>query len=129
VALARGTAATVVAAPANEDGFPLDSCDVGARLEQRREALQQANLVREARAKLKGRIASGELSAADVVVSSRWELNSMPIEKLLASQRGWGKGRCSEFLTRMQIRETKTIGSMTERQRALVSAVLNSVQR
>ena len=104
----------------------MDSCDVGARLEQRREALQQANLVREARAKLKGRIASGELSAADVVVSSRWELNSMPIGKLLASQRGWGKGRCSEFLTRMQIREAKPIGSMTERQRALVSAALGA---
>ena len=107
----------------------MDSCDVGARLEQRREALRQANLVREARAKLKGRIASGELSAADVVVSSRRELDSMPIEKLLASQRGWGKGRCSDFLTRIQIRETKTIGSMTERQRSLVSAVLNSAQR
>jgi hypothetical protein len=106
----------------------LDSCDVRARLEQRRGALRQANLVREARAKLKGRIAAGELSAADVVVSSRWELDSMPIEKLLASQRGWGRGRCSEFLERMQIRETKTIGSMTERQRALVAAVLNSVQ-
>ena len=105
----------------------MDSCDVGARLAQRREALQQANLVREARAQLKGRIASGELSAADVIVSSRWELNSMPIEKLLASQRGWGKGRCSKFLTDIQIRETKTIGSMTERQRALVSAVLNAL--
>jgi len=107
----------------------LDSCDVGARLEQRREALRQANLVREARAKLKGRIAAGELSAAEVVASPRWELDSMPIEKLLASQRGWGQGRCSEFLERMEIRETKTIGSMTHRQRALVATVLNSVQR
>jgi hypothetical protein len=107
----------------------LDSCDLGARLEQRREALRQANLVREARAKLKARIAAGELSAADVLASSRWELNSMPIETLLTSQRGWGNGRCSEFLMRVQIRETKTIGSMTERQRAIVAAVLNSVQR
>jgi len=107
----------------------LDSCDVGARLEQRHEALRQANMVREARAKLKQRIAGGEVRAADVVVSGRWELNSMPIETLLTSQRGWGQGRCAEFLKRTQIRETKTIGSMTERQRALVATVLNSVQR
>jgi hypothetical protein len=107
----------------------LDSCDVGARLEQRHEALRQANLVREARAKLKQRIAAGEVSAADVVVSGRWELNSMPIETLLTSQRGWGQGRCTEFLKRMQIRETKTVGSMTERQRSLVATLLKSVQR
>jgi hypothetical protein len=106
----------------------LDSCDVRARLEQRHEALRQANMVREERAKLKRRIAAGEVSAADAIVSSRWELNSMPIEKLLASQRGWGQDRCTEFLKHMQIRETKTIGSMTDRQRALVAAVLTSAQ-
>src|SRR3954454_14006174 len=86
-------------------------------------------MVRESRAKLKQRIAAGEVSAADVVVSGRLELNSMPIETLLTSQRGWGQGRCAEFLRRTQIRETKTIGSMTERQRALVATALNSVQR
>jgi hypothetical protein len=107
----------------------LDSCDAGAHLEQRRDALRQANVVREARAKLKRRIAAGEVSAAEVVLASRWEVKSMPIETLLTSQRGWGRGRCSDFLKRMQIRESKTIGSMTERQRTQVAALLGPAQR
>jgi hypothetical protein len=107
----------------------MDSCDANAHLEQRREALRQANLVREARARLKRRIAAGEESAAEVVLSRRSELKSMSLETLLTSQRGWGQERCSEFLKRLQIRESKTIGSMTERQRVLVAGVLNSRQR
>jgi hypothetical protein len=102
----------------------MNSCDANALLEQRREALQQANLVREARAMLKRRIAAGEETAAEVVLSRRWELESMPLAALLTSQRGWGQERSSEFLKRLQIRESKTIGSMTERQRVLVAGVL-----
>ena len=69
----------------------------------------------------------GELSAAEVILSSGWEVESMPIETLLTSQRGWGRERCSRFLRPIQIREKKTIGSMTERQRTTVAALLSRV--
>jgi len=105
----------------------LNSLDVGAHLEQRRKALRRANVVRGTRAKLKRRIAAGELSAAEVILSSGWEVESMPIETLLTSQRGWGRERCSRFLRPIQIREKKTIGSMTERQRTAVAALLSRV--
>jgi hypothetical protein len=45
------------------------------------------------------------------------EAESMPIADLLGSQRRWGTTRCRKFLAAIPMSETKTIGSMTERQR------------
>ena len=58
-------------------------------------ALERANRVRSARAKLKRRIADGELTAADAVLSHRWEIDRMPIGELLSSQRGWANNAAS----------------------------------
>ena len=99
-----------------------------ARAAERRQhlaALQRANRVRCARAQLKRRIADGELTAADAVLSHRWEIDRMPIGELLTSQRGWGQRRCQQFLTALAIDETKTLGSMTERQRLAAAARLS----
>ena len=87
-------------------------------------ALQRANRVRGARAALKTQIADGELAAAEVIVTCPAELASMPVAQLLASQRGWGTVRCREFLARVPLREDKTIGSLTERQRHAVARLL-----
>ena len=80
--------------------------------------------MRSARATLKRRIADGELTAADTVLSHRWEIDRMPIGELLSSQRGWGQRRCQQFLVALAIDETKTLGSMTERQRLAAAARL-----
>jgi hypothetical protein len=95
---------------------------------QRLHALQRANRVRGARAQLKGRIAAGELAVGEVILSSRWEIEKMPIGELLISQRHWGERRCRAFLAALGLRETKTIGSMTERQRIAAAAVLTRGQ-
>jgi hypothetical protein len=87
-------------------------------------ALQQANRVRLARAELKRRVAEGEISAAEVVLSRPWEAESMTIADLLTSQHRWGKTRCRRFLVSVPMSETKTIGSMTERQRRALAARL-----
>lgn len=87
-------------------------------------ALQRANRVRSARAKLKRRIASGELTAAEAVLRHRWEIDRMPIGELLSSQRGWGPRRCRQILIALAIDETKPLGSMTERQRLAAAARL-----
>jgi hypothetical protein len=95
---------------------------------QRLHALERANQVRGARAQLKRRIATGDLAAGEVILSSRWEIQKMPIGELLISQRHWGERRCRTFLAPLGLRETKTLGSMTERQRIVTAAVLTRGQ-
>src|SRR4051794_431065 len=93
---------------------------------ERVRALQRANEVRQARARIKRRIASGDLTAAEVILSHPWELESMRIAEVLLSQRHWGSRRCDEFLVRLSMHEHKSIGSMTERQRIAVAALLTA---
>ncbi len=89
-------------------------------------ALQHANRVRLARAELKRRIADGEIAAADVILSSPWEADSMAIADVLMSQRRWGGTRCRKFLAMFQVSETKTVGSLTQRQRTALAAQLDA---
>jgi hypothetical protein len=91
---------------------------------QHMRALDRANRVRLARAELKREIADGSRTVADVVVECPWESESMTIADLLMSQHRWGRTRCRRFLSSMPMSETKTIGSMTERQRGQLAARL-----
>ena len=95
---------------------------------QRLQALERANRVRSARAQLKRRIGAGELTAAEVILSSRWEIETMPIGEVLGSQRHWGQSRSRGFLARLGLCEGKTIGSMTARQKIASAAVLTRGQ-
>lgn len=93
---------------------------------QHLKALERANRVRLARAELKRRIAEGEVSAAEVILSSPWEASSMAIGDVLMSQRRWGSTRCRKFLAMFRISETKRVGSLTERQRVALAAQLDA---
>ena len=92
---------------------------------QHMRALAQANRVRLARAELKRQVAEGEASVADVVLGCPWEAESMTISDLLMSQHRWGHTRCRRFLASIPMSETKTIGSMTARQRQALAGRLN----
>ena len=89
-------------------------------------ALERANRVRLARAALKRNVAAGKLDAAEIVLSCPWETESMSISELLMSQRRWGRTRCRKFLAMFRISETKTIGSLTERQRHALASQLDA---
>ena len=91
---------------------------------QHMQALQRANEVRLARAELKRQVTDGELSVADIVLGCPWEAESMAIADLLMSQHRWGRTRCRRFLSSIPMSETKTVGSMTERQRRALAARL-----
>lgn len=80
-------------------------------------ALAQANRVRLARADGKRQVADGELSVAEVVTEVPWWAESMSISDLLMVQHRWGRTRCRRFLASIPMLETKTIASMTPRQR------------
>jgi hypothetical protein len=92
---------------------------------QHMQALQRANKVRLARAELKRRIAAGEVSASQVILECPWEADSMTVADLLMSQRRWGHTRCRNFLVGVPMSETKTVGSMTQRQRHALSDMLD----
>ncbi len=92
---------------------------------QHMQALARANKVRLARAELKRQVTEGELSVADVVLECPWEAESMAISDLLMSQHRWGRTRCRRFLMSVSMTETKTIGTMTDRQRRALAAALS----
>ena len=93
---------------------------------QHMRALERANQVRLARAELKRRIADGKVDAADVILECPWEAESMAVADLLMSQRRWGHTRCRKFLAQIPMSEKKPVGSMTERQRRALAAMLRS---
>ncbi len=91
---------------------------------QHMQALRRANEVRLARAELKRKICEGRITVSDVILKSPWEAASMTIAELLTSQSRWGAARCSKFLAGIGMAETKTVGSMTERQRTLLATMI-----
>ena len=91
-------------------------------------ALERANKVRLARAELKRRISTGEIDVTDVLLHCPWEADSMAVADLLLSQRRWGQTRCRKFLAQLPMSEKKTIGSLTDRQRQTLVAMLRGVR-
>lgn len=89
-------------------------------------ALEHANRVRLARADLKRRIAAGDASVAEVVLEGPWEARSMELSELLMSQKRWGRERCRRLLIALGIPENKQVGTLTERQRAALAAMLSA---
>jgi hypothetical protein len=87
-------------------------------------ALEHANRVRLARAELKRRIAAGDVLVPDIVLESPWEARSMELSELLMSQKRWGRERCRRLLLALGIPENKQIGTLTDRQRAALAAML-----
>jgi hypothetical protein len=87
-------------------------------------ALEHANRIRGIRAELKRRLRSGEIAAGEVVLRCSRDTDTMTVGALLQSQPGWGPRRSSTTLRSVSLLETKTLGSLTERQRVMLASVL-----
>jgi hypothetical protein len=94
--------------------------------QQHLRALARANRVRLARAELKRQIAAEEISASQVILECPWEAASMSISDLLMCQRRWGRARCRRLLVSLGVPENKQIGTLTQRQRGALAAVLSA---
>jgi hypothetical protein len=105
---------------------PMSEMTPPTALSQPARALQLANRVRRERSKLKTRIADGELSVAELILTCPPEIASMPIAQLLASQRGWGEVKSRTLLAQAAVREDKSVGTITERQRRTIASLLRS---
>src|ERR1700712_4719419 len=93
---------------------------------QHMQALARANRVRLARAELKRSIARGDVEASEVVRECPWETESMTVAELLTSQRRWGRTRARKFLLPLSLNENKQLGTLTPRQRSILSTELAS---
>jgi hypothetical protein len=92
---------------------------------QWRVALDQANPVRTARANVKRDIADGQQTAAAVITDPPEHTHGMRVLDVLAAQRQWGRKRAVRLLVTAQVREGKTLESLTERQRRVLVDLLN----
>ncbi len=95
---------------------------------QRLRALHRANHVRLTRATLKRRLRAGEVTAAEEILRSSRDTDTMTVAELLLNQRGWGPTRSAKMLRSVSLSEKKTLGSLTERQRVMLAAVLSSTE-
>lgn len=92
---------------------------------QHMQALARANRVRLARAELKRSIGRGEVDVSEVIRDCPWETESMTLAELLTSQRRWGRTRARKLLQALALSENKRLGTLTPRQRALLTSALN----
>jgi hypothetical protein len=95
-------------------------------LPQQVQALKHANDVRCARAALKRGIAAGRTDVSEVLLVPPLIAEKMALGELLMSQRGWGHVRSERFLRSAGLIETKTLGSLTVRQRVGLAALLTN---
>jgi len=98
----------------------------GGSARQRLLALERANHVRLTRATLKRQLREGEVAAADAILCSSRDTDTMTLAELLLNQRGWGPTRSAKMLRSVSLSEKKTLGSLTKRQRVMLAAVLSS---
>lgn len=85
-------------------------------------ALERANEIRFARAQVKRDVKAGVLSVVNALELECCE--TMTLLELLRAQRSWGPGRARRLLAEIPVSESKRIGMLTERQRAVVAGLL-----
>jgi len=92
---------------------------------QHEEARAKANRVRSERAALRRSLAKGEARVRDVIREGVPDcLNSMPIWRLLCSERQLGPRRSGRLLAAVPIKPGSRVGELTERQRLTLAMVL-----
>ena len=99
----------------------------GLAHEQRRSALENANRVRTGLAEVRKEVSAGTLAAVDALTDER--AAALTIGALLLAQRRWGPKRVRELLRRLELRETKRLGELTQRQRGIVTDALGRCSR
>ena len=85
---------------------------------QRMEALQKANAIRSQRAQLKKELKSGELDIVTVLKAPPEFLKTATVIDLLLVVPKFGRVKATRVLTRCRISQAKTVGGLSERQRA-----------
>jgi len=93
-------------------------------LNQRMEALQRANDVRSARAKLKRDLKAGRQPISELLLDPPEYLETAKVFDLLLAVPKYGRVKVNKILTTCRISPSKTIGGMSERQRGELVTLL-----
>ena len=86
-------------------------------LDQRLEALKEANRIRTARSRVKGLLSEGVLELADVISNPMPELQSMKLIELVCAAPKLGRVKAARLLNITRISHHKTVGGLSSRQR------------
>lgn len=95
--------------------------------DQRTEALKNANRIRTGISEVRKELAVGALRVDAALEDNR--AHAITIGTLLLAQPRWGPKRVREFLRRVEIREGKRVGELTERQRGVIADALSKCSR
>ena len=86
--------------------------------EQRMKALRRANQIRSARAKLKRDLKAGKMQVEKLLLNPpEYVLSAKAFDMILAVPK-YGRVKANKILTQCRISPSKTIGGLSERQRA-----------
>jgi hypothetical protein len=89
--------------------------------QQRLQALQQANEIRQARAQLKRELAAGTADLALILTQPPAFLATMRVHDLLLMLPKIGPVRAGRILSQSQISQNRTVGGLSERQRSALT--------
>ena len=94
-------------------------------LDQRMDALRRANNVRVQRAQLKRGLKSGTVRIEDVLRQPPEYVSTAKVFDILMSVPKFGRVKAARFLQQCRISQSKTVGGLSERQRAELVALFN----
>ncbi|MEZ5099842.1 MAG: integration host factor, actinobacterial type [Thermoleophilia bacterium] len=93
-------------------------------LDQRMEALRRANDVRVRRAQLKKDLKSGLVQIEDVLDDPPEYVSTAKVFDMLLAVPKFGRVKANRFLTQCRISQSKTVGGLSDRQRAELVGLL-----
>lgn len=94
-------------------------------LEQRLDAIKQANYIRTWRSVLKRDIKAGRVSVVDVLRDPVPEVETMKVFDLLLAAPKYGRVKVTKTLQRQAVSPSKTVGGLSCRQRAALVEALS----
>ena len=87
-------------------------------LDQRMEALKRANDIRVRRARLKKDLKDGHVRIEEILASPPEYVETAKVFDILMAVPKFGRVKAARFLNQCRISQSKTVGGLSERQRA-----------
>src|ERR671936_1185205 len=94
-------------------------------LDQRMEALKRANDIRVKRAQLKKDLKSGAASIEEILRNPPEYVSTAKVFDMLMAVPKFGRVKAGRFLNTCRISQSKTVGGLSERQRAELIGLFN----
>ena len=94
-------------------------------LDQRMEALKRANDIRVRRAKLKKNLKDGTVQIDGVLMAPPEYVETAKVFDMLMAVPKFGRVKAARFLNQCRISQSKTVGGLSERQRAELVALFH----